>query len=486
MSTNMDIKSKMYYIHSLIGIACMILFRFIPTFATFTKVGMEVLGIFIGTLYCWIATNSITWPSILGLTFLGMGSFYGGSFTKAMTASVTNTSMQMLVLSLSIFSLLSITKVADQIANRVISSKLIKGRPWALSIALIMIAYVCAMLKSPYIAIYICWEFVYTICHQTGYTKDDRWTKMMICGIPFATTIGMVTLPFSISALAGFGFLSSLSENKYTFNAMLYTGFAMVFGLVIMAVYFMLCRILLRPDMSKLKGVDLSVKIEPYTSEQKFALFVVCLYVFLAIAPAILPAEWYIAQRFANLTLVGVASLVLAVVLFPRNKQGRDLYNFGDLCKAANVWNLIVMVTVAATMGSALSDKSVGFIDLFNKILGVMFVGRGPYFLALVACVAACVLTNIISNAVTLALMLPLSYAFAASMGVSPIPAALMVIFSAATGYLLPSSSTAGAILNSNVDWIKPKDIITYGGVGLVAFLLAAAVFGIPYANLIY
>ena len=476
---------KKYYINCIIGILIMIVGRFIPPVLTFTELGMEVMGIFIGTLYLWISTNSITWPSILALIMLGMGNYYEGSFAKAMTAALSNTTMQMLVLSLSIFSLLTTTKVADQISSRIISSKFVNNHPWALTVAIIMIAYLCAMLKAPYIVIYICWDFIYTICKQTGYTKDDRWTKMVITGVPFATTVGMVTLPYSIAAVGGYGILSSLSNNKYTFNAGKYTLFAQLFGIVVMVIYFLICRFIVRPDMKKLKGIDLGIEIKPFTKEQKFALFIAGLYLLIAIVPAITPADWFISKLYKQLSLVGVGALVLVVLLFPRNEKGRDKYTFGDLCKASNVWNLIIMLDVATTMGSCVSNEKVGFVALFDAFFGNLFKGHGAFFLAIVAGIAAVILTNIISNAVTMTILIPIVYAFAVSMGVSPVPAAIVVIWGAANGFLLPSSSAAGAILNANVDWIKLKDILLYGSLGCLALILGMAVFGIPMSGVI-
>jgi len=479
-------KHKKYYINSIIGVLIMIIGRFLPPILTFSELGMEVMGIFIGTLYLWISTNSITWPSILAVLMLGMGSYYEGSFAAAMNACVTNSTMQMLVLSLSIFSLLTTSKVADQIANRIISREFVRNHPWALTIAIVMIAYICAMLKAPYIVIYICWQFIYTICSQTGMTREDKWTKMIICGVPFATTVGMVTLPFSIAALGGFGILAGLSNGLYTFDAGKYTLFAQIFGISVMAVYFLLCRVLVRPDMSKLKGVDLDMKIEPFNKEQKFALFIVALYVACSIIPALTPSHWIISKLYSSLSLVGIGALVLIVVLFPRNEKGRDQYTFGDLCKAANVWNLIIMLAVASMLGSTVSDENVGFVALFDSLFGNLFRSRGPYFLAVVAGISAVILTNVINNGVTMTVLLPIVYAFAVSMNVSPIPAGIMVIWGAASGYLLPSSSAAGAILNSNVEWVNLKDILRYGAVGSLALIAASALIGIPLAALIF
>ena len=54
MANTVDKKERMLMIHSLIGIGVMVFFRYLPiSLPEITPVGMEVLGIFLGTLYLW-------------------------------------------------------------------------------------------------------------------------------------------------------------------------------------------------------------------------------------------------------------------------------------------------------------------------------------------------------------------------------------------------------------------------------------------------
>lgn len=47
-------------IHFLVGLAIMLVFRFIPPIEPLTAIGMQILGIFVGTLYLW-TTVDVLW-----------------------------------------------------------------------------------------------------------------------------------------------------------------------------------------------------------------------------------------------------------------------------------------------------------------------------------------------------------------------------------------------------------------------------------------
>ncbi|MDE6929829.1 MAG: citrate transporter, partial [Lachnospiraceae bacterium] len=65
MANTVDKKERMLMIHALVGAGIMLLFRYLPiSLPEVTPVGMEVLGIFLGTLYLWTFVDPI-WGSLL-------------------------------------------------------------------------------------------------------------------------------------------------------------------------------------------------------------------------------------------------------------------------------------------------------------------------------------------------------------------------------------------------------------------------------------
>lgn len=73
---NMEKQIKASYVHFIIGFAIMLLFRFIPlgVLPNVTEIGLQVIGIFIGTLYLW-TTIEPTVASLVSIFMLAMSDF---------------------------------------------------------------------------------------------------------------------------------------------------------------------------------------------------------------------------------------------------------------------------------------------------------------------------------------------------------------------------------------------------------------------------
>ena len=54
------------YIHSLVGIAIMVVFQFLPPMGGITPIGMKMVGAFLGMVYLWSLVDTM-WPSLLAL-----------------------------------------------------------------------------------------------------------------------------------------------------------------------------------------------------------------------------------------------------------------------------------------------------------------------------------------------------------------------------------------------------------------------------------
>ena len=76
-----------YYIHCIIGILIMLVFRFISPFGPVTEVGVKVLGVFLGTMYLWTFVDTL-WPSLFGVLMLGLTGF--GSFNGLLSSTFGN------------------------------------------------------------------------------------------------------------------------------------------------------------------------------------------------------------------------------------------------------------------------------------------------------------------------------------------------------------------------------------------------------------
>ena len=111
-----------YLVNSVIAVAIMAFFRFIPPFGSLTPLGMTLLGIFIGLIYAWICVDMV-WPSVLGLAMVGFTSYAEGGVASVFTAVISNDVVQMLLWLLVFAAILTTSGISDQLAKRLVGGR---------------------------------------------------------------------------------------------------------------------------------------------------------------------------------------------------------------------------------------------------------------------------------------------------------------------------------------------------------------------------
>ena len=477
-------KAKKYYLHSAISILLMVLVRFLPPFGAMTPMGMTILGIFAGALYGWITCDMI-WPSILALTMLGFTEYVANS-AAAFTSAISNPSVQTILWLLVFSALLTVTGISKWLVAKLVNSKLCKGHPWRLSIVICLAVWLCASLGAGFAAILLCWQLVYSICEQVGYTKQDKWPKMMVCAIIFFNALGALLLPFQGGVVANYGFLAKASNDLYTsYDYLSYLLLSLTVSITTTIVYFLLMRFVIRPDMGKLaQGIQVE-KAEKLTQRQKLALGAMIALVVLTILPSCLPAGG-VKKFFNTFGTTTVILLVVAVVTALRDKDGKPYFTFKELANNGIAWPLLFMVATATVMGGALSSADSGFTATLTNLFGPILSNASAYGCAVIIAAVTLALTNVINNTVAAAIMVPVMYPFATTLGINPLMMTAMICFCANCGLLLPCASPAGAMLHGNKEWVSTKDAEISSLLGIAALLITVIVVGIPVGGLLF
>ena len=464
-----------YLVNSVIAVAIMAFFRFIPPFGSLTPLGMTLLGIFIGLIYAWICVDMV-WPSVLGLAMVGFTSYAEGGVASVFTAVISNDVVQMLLWLLVFAAILTTSGISDQLAKRLVGSKLCKGRPWVLSVFIYLAALICSSFGSGFAVVLVCWSFVYSISKEVGYTKKDKWPRMMIVGVVIGCVLGLAGMPFQPAVVGAFGYLFAASGGTIqSFNYLEYIAFACLFFSVSSVLYFLLCRFIVNPDMSKLKKVVNVVAREPFDARQRIAIASLLLLFAFMVVPSLLPEG--AAKGF--LDNVGMTAFVLALaagVSALRDGGGKPYFDFSLLCKEGIFWPMIFMIATAVYMGIALSSAGTGFNETVLAVFSPLLANSNPFLFCLMVSLIALVLTNFLSNAVTSAITVPVVYPFAVALGINPIVPVVLIIYATEMGLLLPCSSPSAAMLYGNETWLTAKDIVQQGSIGILAAALALLV----------
>jgi len=477
--------NRNYFINALISVAIMSLFRYIPPFGEMTPLGMQILGIFLGVLWGWIKCDMV-WPSVLAFVFLGFTE-YTKNVATAVTSAFSNPSVQLILWLLIFAAILTVSGISEQLANRLVLAKMIKGRPWLLSIVILAACYICSLFGASMAALFICWDFVFSISKQVGYTKKDKWPRMMLVGVAFSGCIGLCVLPFNVGVVASYGYLASASEGLYaSYDFLQYLIFGLIFGVAIMAIYVALCKFIVRPDMSKLKA-DIDVgKASEFNTKQKLAVWALVAIIVLTVLPSVLPAGSAVTTFLNTIGLSAIVLMICVGITLFRDKDGKPYYTFQELGSKGVYWGVMLMVSTAIVLGTALSVGNTGFnatfVNVFRPILG----GTGPYVFSLLISIATIILTNIINNSVAGAIMVPLMYSFAPVVGANPLMLTAVIVFISNIGLVLPCASPRAALMAGQKEWLSPKDIFFQSSVGIVAAIVGVAIVGIPLGNIIF
>ena len=131
--TAMSKKTKMYYIHSAIGLAIMFLFGFLPPFDPITPLGMKFLGIFIGLCYLWSFVD-MGWPILA--SFVAIISLGCMPITQIYTSAFANSTLMLCLFMMLVMMPLAESGVFDYAAAWVLKQKILQGHPWRLTVGL--------------------------------------------------------------------------------------------------------------------------------------------------------------------------------------------------------------------------------------------------------------------------------------------------------------------------------------------------------------
>ena len=472
-----------YYIHAVIVVCLMFLFRFIPPIAPITELGMQILGIFLGCLWGWIATGNLIWPSILGWIALGLTTEYT-TVAGALTSVFSNSTIILIIGLLLFAGIISSCGLTVNISHALVNLKICKGRPWVLSFMILMASFWSSALVSGIAGSFICFEFVYSISKQVGYKQRDPWPAMMVAGILFAACIGGALMPYKQGVVASFGFLSSV-DSSLVYNYGEYFIFGLIFSIISMALYLAGCKFVIKPDMKLFQNSDYELKeIKKLTDKQKFTGILLVILVAILLIPSFLPKEWAFTKIFSGIGTNGLVFFVVGLALFVKDKNGENYFQVREIAPSVS-WDLIIMVGTALTIGPALSSEGTGVRELFINILTPLSSGSyGAYVFTLILVVGVLIGTNFINNAVMGAIFIPIVGAIYMDVGVNPIAVVALISFASNVAILLPSASPLGAILNGNKEWISQKQIVVQSVLCMIVTAITIAVC-IPVANMI-
>ncbi len=479
MSANDTVKINLsYWINSLLVIFFMFGFRFvIPPFAQVTEVGMQVLGVFIGCVWGWVFTGKIGWPSLLGIVALGMT-----DYIDMATLLANGFASQTAIMLLGLFILtayVSAEGLGECIVNFLLTRKFTQGRPFVILFTFMLAAFLTGVLSESVAVAVLFIELFRVMIKNTGIPIKSRAISVFMVGISLSTVISAVSLPVKGAAIMYMGTLSAITG--YTYNPIIFSLFNSTVCIMIFAAYVLLCKYILRIDLSMLQEIgELPGMNEPVSKRKKIALTAVVVIMVSLMLPSILPKTWEITLLLNKMGLGGLSCLFIATLCIIRIDE-EPLLSFPKIAGRFS-WDMYFLIVILFPVANALTAEACGIKTTLGAVISSVASGLPMFLLACFLIAACAIVTNFANNVVVAVLFITIAGTISTTMlpnlNVAALSICLMLVCNASVFF--PAASPINAMCFSQTDIVdfKHEVIIGLWMTALVIGLACTLIFG--------
>ncbi|MDO5715189.1 MAG: SLC13 family permease [Tissierellia bacterium] len=457
----------------------------LPEMSGLSRGGMQVMGIFLGTLILWL-TVAIDWPSILCMG--GLALVTGLNMKEILSSSFGNSTFAFLVFTFLCTHALSETPFIRRCAMVFVTSKWAKKGPWFLAILFFISILLVGSFISPTVLFIIYLPIIEEIYHVLHLKKGDSAASMLMIGLVICCGISSGMTPIAhVFPLMALGFFQEATKEVISYTQ--YMAYAIPIGILSFLASLAIFRYIMKPDMSTLQIKDLDqlqLEEKKMGGQEKKVLFVFALVVALWVLPDLTKS---ILPGFAGkMKGLGTAfpPLLGVVALSVLSEEGKPLLNFSDGMKHGIPWAALVMASGTLALGSALSNPEIGLTDQLGKVIAPVAQTMAPIAMVFILTLWAAIQTNLSSNMVTVtvvtAIAIPITLATQGAVNTAAVCAIIgtMASFSFAFPPAMPCVAIAGAS-----GWTTAKALAIYGSIIAFASVLIATFIGYPLANIL-
>lgn len=468
-------KNILSFSHVCIIFALMIGFRFLPPIGAITPLGMEILGIFLGTLYGW-STMGMVWPSLLSMAFLSL--LPETSAIETFKAGFGDRITIAIFFFLLFGELINKVGLSRYIANWCITRKFVQGKPYVLLLMFCVAGFLVSACVNTFAGIILMWSVFFSFCKQVGIKPGDPFALLSLMSIIYICSMAGNLLPFMGTSIL----VAGLQENLLGiplpyFN---FTFIQLIMLLIAGVIYFGIVRFVFKPNVDIVKNYVPPSAIPKMTGQQKFVFFLLFMLLLLLFIPGLLPAELTITKSLKALDIAGVIAIIF-VVYYIVNLKNKEVIPFTEIAKEVN-WNLILMFATIAPLTAAISNEDAGILSSVNQLLDRVVGDMSPVVFAITVLLFASVITQFCNNVAILLLVLPIMYTFAIQLGANPVALSILANFNLNIAFCTPAASGQAAMVFSNKRWIDTKSAYMHGFI-IFAINMIVTVIGLFIAN---
>lgn len=446
-----------YSIHTITGLSIMIFFRLIPNFPLVTDTGMEIFGIFLGTIYLWTFVETL-WSSLISMVMVGLSSY--APMEEVLSDFIGNPVVIIVMFMFIMSGALECYGVTEHIAHYFLTRKMINGRPW---LFIFIIGIACILLgafASPFTSILVFWPIMDRVFKQLGYEQNDELPQIVSILIVVSSLIGFPIAPFMQNGLV-------LIQNYATLTADLpggpiiipdagYLIFTLTMSLILWIATILFSKYVLKPNVDKLKELDIGLflndKPEAMDTRQKAISFSFITMIALMLIPSLVP--FLPGMDLLKSWNVGIPVITTAVLCMILLADGKPIMDFSAVASKKFMWNSFFIVCTAMYLGEILTHESTGICAFINWALEPFLSQMSPLLFTGVIILIAGILTNLGNSLVICLILQTIILAYSLVNPVIDVMAVniLVIYFSLACAIIFPSASPFAAMMHGNTN----------------------------------
>lgn len=477
----MNFKRNFYLI---IAFAFIIFGKYLPVPTGMMPAGINVIGIFIGSLILWL-TIAIDWPSLLCIAAIGMIPEIG--FKNVFLGSFGNETFAFLIFTFICTYTLSETLFLKRCALYFITSPIASKGPWMFIISFIFSIICIGCFVSPTVLFVVFLPILEKINEILGIKKGDKIGSMLMIGLTFAVSVSAGMTPIAhVFSIMAMGFYTTATGMSISYAD--YMAFAIPVGIVCIIFLLLIFRFIINPNMSKIKNIDVSIlkkELKPMDKKEKYILFVFILIVSLWVLPSLLKNMFPFVKEISKL---GTAMPpILGVILYSViSVDGKPILNFSDAMKKGVQWSSVIMAAGTLAIGNAMTHPQVGLSNYLIETLSPLLKGMSPILLIFIFTTWACVQTNFSSNMVTVTVVTTVAIPLIqATNGAISCPAMVAIIgMMSAYAFATPPAMPHVAMAIGS-GWVGTGMIMKYGLLFMIISIFFSVILGYPVASMI-
>lgn len=466
-------------VQMLIMVVCMFGIGLLPPVGQLTEMGMRLLGVFVGVIYGWIVMG-LLWPSLIGIIAFGFTGYFE-SMEACFSASF-GTQTAVLILGCTFMCVfVEESGISNVMVSWLLNLKIAKKNPYSMAFFFLFACWWVGAVTTSIVSAMLFLNLYRDMSAKAGakpYTKEQSFWMI---GIALSSVCGDVALPFKPGAIIFMNLYTAYTGANFgAVQYLLYVGLGL---LIMLPIYVLVGRFLMRADLSIFKTMDFD-KVVP-TKRQKISLaFMAVLLVGLMLPDLAKNSSLWIFKTIGYLGTGGVI-LSLIVIMMALRINGEPLLDLQKLSGKFQ-WGVYFCVSFYMSFASALVSGDAEITATLQELCGTILGHVPTMVFVFAAIVAAIVVTNVLNNTITVIIFMSLFFSVADSLaGVNLFAVTIALILSSFVACATPAANPVCAYLFAQTDIINQKQLLLYGCLtcGILALMIAFVYY--PILNVI-